>query len=120
MIRLLAPILLVLLSACAAPATDPRAGFVGQPMETINGWRETPDGDIAITVRSNGCTDKDSFDPVLTGSPGQGWSFDIELVRLRPDHCRAYVPDGVELIWTREDLFAPRGGDLNVINPIRR
>jgi hypothetical protein len=119
MIRALAPLLLIL-AACAPPAgTDPRSGFDARAGEPIHGWRLTGQG-VAVRVASNGCTGKDSFDPVLRGSPRQGWAFDLELVRLSPDTCSEPVPGGIELEWTREELFAPRGAEISVVNPVRR
>ena len=109
----------LVLAACAAPAdADPRAGFTGEPMEPILNWSETSRG-VAVTVRSNGCTQKDDFDPVVTGSPSQGWAFDLELVRLEPDNCRAHRPEGETLEWTREELFVPASAELRVVNPVR-
>lgn len=109
----------LMLAACSsspAPSVQPSRAVAGE-RETIHAWREQADGSLRIQVRSNGCTDKDSFDPVVMVDPRRGWAFTVELRRLRPDHCRAFLPEGVELVWTRDELGLPPRAAVRVINP---
>lgn len=107
------------LSACGASSPrepyDPTPIPVGEP---ILGWHVEDNGDLVARVRSGGCTTKASFDPFVEGGPS--WDFDVELIRVHPDHCEAFFPNGVEVTFTREDLGLPRGARIQVINPVRR
>lgn len=103
-------------AAAAAPSLQPSRAVAGE-RETIHGWREQADGSLRIQVRSNGCTTKESFDPVVMVDSRRGWSFTVELRRLQPDHCRAFLPEGVELVWTRDELGLPPSAAVRVINP---
>ncbi|WP_429911563.1 hypothetical protein [Glycocaulis sp.] len=108
-----------LLAACAAapaPSLQPSQMLPGE-RETIHYWQEMPDGSIRVQVRSNGCTTNESFEPVVMMDSRRGWSFTLELRRLQPDHCRAFLPEGVELVWTRDELGLPRSASVRVINP---
>ena len=68
------------LSGCAAgPVADPRTGYAPERLEQVLAWREDAAGDLVIRVQSNGCTTKDSFDVLVTGSAAQGWAFDMAL-----------------------------------------
>ena len=114
-----------LLTACAEPgavgdAQGMRSEFAQESLEPVYGWRETAEGDLVVRVRSGGCTDKDSFELEITGGPEGGWRFDAALHRVEPDHCEANLPDGVELVWTREELYVPASAELRLVNPIRR
>ncbi len=109
----------LMLAACSsspAPSVQPSRAVAGE-RETIHAWREQADGSLRIQVRSNGCTGKDSFDPVVMVDPRRGWVFTVELRRLRPDLCRAFIPEGVELVWTRDELGLPPRAAVRVINP---
>ena len=109
----------LLLAACTAapaPSVQPSRMLPGE-RETIHYWQEMPDGSIRVQVRSNGCTTTESFEPVVMVDSRSRWSFTVELRRLRPDHCRAFLPEGVELEWSREALGLPRNASVRVINP---
>lgn len=87
-------------------------------VEPVLAWRQNSAGDLVVRVFSNGCTNKDSFEAVATGSPQAGWAFDITLTRYFPDSCEAILPQGVELVWTREELGLPASARMGLTNPV--
>jgi hypothetical protein len=107
----------LMLAACAAASSAQPSRDLPGERETIHDWYVQADGTIRVQVRSNGCTTKESFEPVVMVDSRTRWSFTVELRRLQPDLCRAYLPEGVVLVWTRDDLGLPRGGTVRVINP---
>jgi len=107
------------LAACAAasaPSLQSSQALPGE-RETIHYWQEQANGSIRVQVRSNGCTTKESFEPVVMVDSRVRWSFTVELRRLRPDLCRAYLPEGVELAWSRDELGLPASARVRVVNP---
>ena len=88
----------------------------GPQLIPVLSWRDTGE-EVRIRVPSNGCTTKDSFYPEVTGSAAGGWAFDLALIRVHADDCRAMLPTGVELSWTKDELGLPDGAELRVINP---
>ncbi|MGX6647453.1 hypothetical protein ACWCOP_05875 [Maricaulaceae bacterium MS644] len=106
------------LGACA-PAYEepPLTPFnFGAELTPVLSWRDEGPS-VRIRVPSNGCTTKDSFFPEVTGAANAGWAFDLALIRVHPDDCRAMLPTGVELSWTKDELGLPDGASLRVINP---
>jgi len=88
----------------------------GAELTPVLSWRD--DGaSVRIRVPSNGCTTKDSFYPEVTGAANAGWAFELALIRVHPDDCRAMLPTGVELSWTKDELGLPDGAALRVVNP---
>ncbi len=104
---------------CASlePPDDP-AGDRFAVVEPVLAWRQNAAGELVVRVYSNGCTNKDSFDAVATGSPRAGWAFDVTLTRHFPDSCEAILPQGVELVWTRDELGLPPSARLALTNPV--
>lgn len=73
-----------------------------------------PLAEITAQVSSNGCTDATSFrvdvQDVLGGQK-------VTLVRVRPDHCRAFFPEGTEItVRTHKIRF---GSEVFLGNPVR-
>jgi len=87
-------------------------------VEPVLAWRQNAAGDLVVRVLSNGCTNKDSFDAVATGSPRAGWAFDVALTRYFPDRCEAILPQGVELVWTLDELGLPPSARVALTNPV--
>lgn len=87
-------------------------------VEPVLAWRQSRTGDLLVRVFSNGCTNKDSFEAVATGSPRAGWAFDVTLTRLAPDTCEAILPQGVELVWTADELGLPATAPMTLTNPV--
>jgi len=77
-------------------------GSTGMPLTTIT-----------FQANSNGCTDADSFQAKVAQTPnGQK----LSIVRLRPDHCRAFFPQGTEVVLRTGVVGF---GKLFIANPIR-
>jgi len=77
-------------------------GSTGKPLTTIT-----------FQANSNGCTYPNSFQAQVTQTPnGQK----LSIVRLRPDHCRAFFPEGREIVLRTEVVGF---GKLFIANPIR-
>ena len=84
------------------------------PAEAIREARFV-DGALVVRVDSNGCTQASDFEvSVDDHSPAK-----ITLRRLKPDMCKALVPDGVDLRWTYADLGLEPGTPARILNPLK-
>ena len=72
-------------------------------------------GGLHVTAPSNGCTSKASF---AVTHDAQGGGAVVYLVRSRPDLCRAYLPAGVSLDFTWQDLGLAPGDQVRVGNAV--
>lgn len=82
--------------------------------ESLFGLSPGPQG-LSFQVYSGGCTDKEDFQVrILESFPMQ-----LELIRINPDYCRAYIPYGVDITYSWEDLGLRAGDKFTVINPLR-
>jgi hypothetical protein len=82
--------------------------------ESLLGVRVSSKG-ITYFVHSSGCTKKSDFELyTLESYPPQ-----LNLVRIRPDPCDAYVPDGQAIFYRWEELGMPRGFPFKVNNPVQ-
>ena len=71
--------------------------------------------DLAVFwVSSNGCTGKDDLMPVVSL---HGDASVITLRRIAEDRCETPVEDGVEMIWSFEELGLKPGARVSVNNP---
>jgi hypothetical protein len=101
-----------------APVIEPgrTAGALEAPAgendEEIYGVLVTPDG-LDVRVQSGGCTTADSFTSWI--EPGAAEL--VHLVRSELDGCDAYLPDGVLLHFTWQQLGVTRGS-ARLVNPI--
>lgn len=86
-----------------------------EPLEAIHSARFA-DGRAVVRVASNGCTRKEHFEVRLSAA-GQS-PVEMAVIRTEPDHCRALVPDGVELAWTYADLALTPGETVRLANPL--
>ena len=119
----MASIRILALIAAAALATSgcalipqhtpaPRAAMPGQ-LEPIHAAAITHD--LAVFwVSSNGCTDKDDLRPVVDHI---GAASTITLRRIEQDDCATPIADGVEVIWSFEELGLAPGSRVSVNNP---
>ncbi|MEM9896827.1 MAG: hypothetical protein AAF789_10695 [Bacteroidota bacterium] len=73
---------------------------------------------LVIRAQSGGCTKKEHFridiNRGVTGIP----PFFVTVTRLVDDHCRAFLPNGIELTYTFKELGLDNGTDLIFTNPI--
>ena len=71
--------------------------------------------DLAVFwVSSNGCTGKDDLRPVISGT---GDASIITLRRISEDRCDTPLDDGVEVMWSFEELGLKPGTALSINNP---
>ncbi|MGJ3230646.1 MAG: hypothetical protein ACFE0P_02490 [Oceanicaulis sp.] len=107
--------------ALASCATYDDGGFGyyddGPELTPVLSWRDEGDA-VRVRVPSNGCTTKNSFHTEVTGAANAGWAFEMALIRIHEDACRALLPTGVELSWTKDELGLPDGAELRVVNPL--
>lgn len=72
-------------------------------------------GDHAVfRVTSGGCTDRDDIQPIITLVDDEAV---VTLRRMHDDYCQAYAEEGVELIWTFEELGLEPGQRVRINNP---
>jgi hypothetical protein len=94
------------------------AGFLAGPSGAAEGDAIYAGGlgSDGLTARlpSNGCTGKASF-TVQTGV--RDGMTTLQLVRVRKDPCRAYLPAGVMLNWSRGELGLLPGQTAVLVNP---
>lgn len=65
-------------------------------------------------VTSGGCTERDDIQPIVTLVDDEAV---VTLRRMHDDYCQAYAEDGLELIWTFEELGLQPGQRVRVNNP---
>ena len=105
-----------LASGCAVLGREQAAAVMPEmpgQLEPIHAAAVTRD--LAVFwVSSNGCTRKDDLQPVISGS---GDASIITLRRISEDRCKTPLDEGVELIWSFEELGLKPGTSLSVNNP---
>jgi len=106
------------LGGCVIISTDEdvSSSFEGS-REPLYGSLVTASDTVVITAPSNGCTQKDSFRADTDRDDGV---YRITFDRVRPDHCKALVPDGVELTWSFAELGVPAAAKVVVGHYSRR
>lgn len=65
-------------------------------------------------VTSGGCTERDDIQPIITLVDDEAV---VTLRRMHDDYCQAYAEDGLELIWTFEELGLAPGQRVRINNP---
>ena len=65
-------------------------------------------------VTSNGCTEKADIEPVVRQGPDYAL---VTLRRLKADSCKALVADGVEVVFSFQELGLEPGSKVRVNNP---
>jgi hypothetical protein len=81
------------------------------------------DGKLIVTVPTGGCTDKSSFKldakkeaGLLSGSS----HYILTLVRIKIDECKAFFPDGEEIVFDLEKDLGLKGNyTISLANPIK-
>ncbi len=102
-------------SACALFPRGEQTARLAMPgqIEPIHAAAITRD--LAVFwVSSNGCTDKSDLTPVVDRA-GDGST--ITLRRIDEDTCDHPMADGVEVIWSFEELGLTPGSRVQVNNP---
>ncbi len=119
---------LLLLAAAAAALSGcivvsdvdvPGDGFdTGDREERLYGASVEPGG-VRIRVASNGCTTEESFDIDVDRFQSNGEPrYLVRFERDTPDRCRAFVPDGVELFFSRDRLGLSSDALISIANRI--
>ncbi|MDG1332296.1 MAG: hypothetical protein P8P74_08190 [Crocinitomicaceae bacterium] len=74
------------------------------------------DNKLTLRVPSNGCTSKEDIkvdvNKGITGLP----PFHVTVYRIHPDFCKMYIPQGVEITYTFEELGLQAGDWFSVQN----
>lgn len=65
-------------------------------------------------VTSGGCTERDDIQPIITLVDDEAV---VTLRRMHDDYCQAYAEEGLELIWTFEELGLAPGQRVRINNP---
>ncbi len=87
---------------------------IGEADETVRS-AHFEDGRLMVRVDSNGCTSAANFEVRLVGDRPAA----LTLERVRPDPCRAIVPEGVEVSWTYAELGLEASDSVRLMNAIR-
>lgn len=88
-------------------------------LETLLGAR-VDHNKLVLQVRSNGCTSKKDFKVVTNYDPYGFALVYAQVYRIREDHCKRHMPDGIEVVFTFEELGLLPGSDVYVMNSISR
>lgn len=72
---------------------------------------------IEFQVRSTGCTEKSDF-AMQRLSPESQTTSQVLLIRVEPDFCDAWVPFGVRISYSYEELGLEEGEFFTVLNPL--
>ena len=71
---------------------------------------------VSIRIDSGGCTNKDTIE-ASTDKDGRN-EYEVAFDRLKDDNCEAYLPEGVRLTWTYDELGIPAGAYVRILNPV--
>ena len=102
-------------SGCALFRQDPALRTVAMPGEIEPIHAAAITRDLAVFwVSSNGCTDKTDLRPIVDHI---GAASTITLRRIEQDDCETPMADGVEVIWSFEELGLTPGSRVSINNP---
>lgn len=71
---------------------------------------------VQIQVESNGCTSKESFYVQKYMNPDDEM-IHLKFIRVRPDWCKAYLPEGTWLHFLKTDLEISSKDIIMIDNP---
>ena len=77
---------------------------------------DVTNGIVTARVTSNGCTTRDFIGADIDKTGDN--RFSVGFYRERQDYCEAYMPEGVELSWTFEELGIPQSAAVRIRNDI--
>ena len=105
----------MVLSGCGLMAGQQLVSTAGMPGQIEPIHAATVTNDLAVFwVSSNGCTAKDDLRPVISG---HGDASVITLRRISEDRCETPLGEGVEIMWSFEELGIKPGADVSINNP---
>jgi len=74
--------------------------------------------EIELHVVSRGCTNKESFsievDKGITGKP----PYAIRVYRVKPDDCKAFLPEGVTVKFSKDELSLSGIFEMSLTNKL--
>ncbi|MDD5168328.1 MAG: hypothetical protein PHN75_05885 [Syntrophales bacterium] len=83
--------------------------------EVLLGVKMTPK-DIEFQVKTGGCTEKKDFsieiNKGITGNP----PYQLTVVRKKKDDCKAFMPEGTIVQFSKKELGLPDGIKLTITN----
>jgi len=83
--------------------------LVAGEIETIKALRVDQNG-ITLTVDTGGCTEKKHFRVRKLGlNPTE-----ISLIRIKPDNCKSFSPESIDIKFTYEELGITRGEQFEI------
>ena len=103
---------LVILMLIASFSVQAAEGFI----EPLFGLYMTSDT-VSIQVASGGCTNKKSF-RIKKYFNHRNNVYQLLFVRIAPDYCEAYFPEGSIVNFTHEDLNLESGQRFQIMNPL--
>lgn len=74
--------------------------------------------EVAITVRSNGCTQKEHFHADVDREEGNRYR--VRFERTTDDNCKALMPEGRRLVWSYSELGIPSDAQVVIANRVGR
>lgn len=95
------------------PPTELVGGDMPGVLEPIHAAAFTSDTAL-FQITSNGCTEKADIEPVVRQGPGYAL---VTLRRVKEDRCKALVADGVEVVFSFQELGLEPGSKVRVNNP---
>lgn len=105
--------LLMLALAVLWADSDPAAA-----QEPLLGFTTTPET-IELRVATGGCTRKAHFTFRVERNPHNSSLTRVTAIRLRPDYCKGWFPDGTLLVFTREEIGLKEGERFLITNPVQ-
>ncbi len=105
--------LLMLALAVLWAATDTAAA-----QDPLLGLTITP-ATIELRVATGGCTQKGHFTFRVERDPNNSSLTRVTAIRLRPDYCKGWFPDGTLLVFTREEIGLKEGETFLITNPVQ-
>ena len=103
---------LLFLFSCSGPSVA-TAAIPSEGVEHIIGYLIDNEG-IIFQVASGGCTEKEHFKVyILKSLPVQ-----VQLIRQKKDHCEAFIPYGVKLHFTYEEMGLSAYRQFKIANPL--
>ena len=82
------------------------------PLELVFGYAVGIEG-VTFQVQSGGCTNKESFRIELQEKEPMG----VALYRVQPDYCEAYLPYGVFVRFSYDEIGLRGNGRFQIVNP---
>jgi hypothetical protein len=98
-------ITLLFFLACAHAESDHIEPLMGAQVQSEN---------IVLQVFTGGCTNKNSF---VINTRKNIDTLEVTFLRVIPDNCEAYLPNGRFLLYELEELGIQSGQTVKIMNP---